>query len=593
MEVAAEYRARLEQRRSIQQTQERLHRRIGNYRLGVGIGAAVLSYFIFGRVWLSPFWLVVPFVVFIWLMWWHSRVLDRLERANRAVKFYEQGAARIEDRWAGQGETGERYRDPAHVYADDLDILGRGSLFELLCTARTLPGEETLAKWLLGPSSAEEIIARQEAVADLRERLDLREELAVLGETLRSGVKLEPLSKWGEDPPIRFPRGGRHVAKAIVAAILITFGLYMAGLTKRTPFLAAILIELVFSGLLHERVQRVHDAVQKPAQELSLVADVLRCIEQQKFEAPLLRSMQASLQIDHQIASERIRRLGKLVDLWEYQHNQFLAPVLAAFLWGTQMAMAVERWRTQSGTAIRRWLYAVGEFEALCSLASYSFEHPADVFPAISDRAAIFDAEGLGHPLMSEHGCVRNDVKLGGELRLLIVSGSNMSGKSTLLRSVGLSTVMAWAGAPVRAHCLEISPLAVGASIRVVDSLQDGRSRFYAEITRLRHIKDLTERDRPLLFLIDEVLSGTNSHDRRIGAAAIVRSLIDRGAIGMITTHDLALAGIAETLGERAANVHFSDTIVDGQLQFNYHLLPGIVEHSNALELMRSVGLEV
>ncbi|HLJ48274.1 MAG TPA: hypothetical protein VKU01_19805 [Bryobacteraceae bacterium] len=593
MDVAAEYRARLEQRRAIQNTQERLHRRIGNYRLGVGLAAAVLSYFIFGRVWLSPFWLVVPFVVFMWLMWWHSRVLERLERANRAVKFYEQGMARIEDRWIGKGEGGEHYRDASHVYADDLDILGRGSLFELLCTARTLPGEEVLASWLLSPSSAEAVLERQQAVADLRERLDLREELAVLGETLRSGVKLEPLSKWGEEPPVRFPRGSRNAAKAIVAIFVITLGLYMAGVTKRTPFLAAILVELVFSGWLHQRVQRVHDAVQKPAQELSLVADVLRCIEQQKFAAPLLRRMQEELQIDHQIASDRIRRLGKLVDLWEYQHNQFLAPILAAFLWGTQMAMAVEEWRTRSGPGIRRWLLAVGEFEALCSLASYSFEHPADVFPTIAAGPAEFDAEALGHPLMSETGCVRNDVRLGGDLQLLIVSGSNMSGKSTLLRSVGLSTVMAWAGAPVRARRLKISPVTVGASIRVVDSLQDGRSRFYAEITRLRHIKDLTQGDRPLLFLIDEVLSGTNSHDRRIGAAAIVRSLVDRGAIGMITTHDLALVGIADMLEERAANVHFTDTIVDGQLQFNYHLMPGVVEHSNALELMRSVGLEV
>jgi DNA mismatch repair ATPase MutS len=184
-------------------------------------------------------------------------------------------------------------------------------------------------------------------------------------------------------------------------------------------------------------------------------------------------------------------------------------------------------------------------------------------------------------------------VRLGGECPLLIISGSNMSGKSTLLRSVGLNTVLAWAGAPVRATRLELSPLQVGASIRIVDSLLDGKSRFYAEIMRLRQIMDLAGQERTLVFLVDEILSGTNSHDRRIGAEALVRTLVDRGAIGLITTHDLALAHIADGLGSRASNMHFSDTILDGKLNFDYHLRPGVVEHSNALELMRSVGLDV
>jgi DNA mismatch repair ATPase MutS len=268
-------------------------------------------------------------------------------------------------------------------------------------------------------------------------------------------------------------------------------------------------------------------------------------------------------------------------------------------MWKTQFAMALETWRAHSGREIRQWLAAVGEFEAICSLASHSFEHPEDPFPTLASNggpaAACFDARGLGHPLQPETTFVRNDVRIGGDLRLLIISGSNMSGKSTLLRSIGLNTVLAWAGATVRAEALSLSKLQVGASIRIVDSLQDGRSRFYAEITRLRQIMDLAAHvhGRTLLFLVDEMLSGTNSHDRRIGAQALVESLVARGAIGLITTHDLALAHIADALGSAAANMHFSDTIVDGRLSFDYHLRPGIVEHSNALELMRSVGLEV
>ena len=246
-----------------------------------------------------------------------------------------------------------------------------------------------------------------------------------------------------------------------------------------------------------------------------------------------------------------------------------------------------------SGSAHRRLDTRGCGVEALSSLATFAFERPQATFPELVSAGPMFEADGIRHPLMNPKTCVPNDVRLGGDGRLLIVSGSNMSGKSTLLRSIGLNAVLAWAGAPVTADRLRISPVAVGASIRVIDSLQDGRSRFYAEITRLRQIVDLTAGDRPPLFLLDELLSGTNSHDRRVGAEAVVRALVERGAVGLITTHDLALTAVASTLDGRATNVHFDDRIDDGRISFDYKLKPGIVEHSNALELMRAVGLDV
>ena len=270
-----------------------------------------------------------------------------------------------------------------------------------------------------------------------------------------------------------------------------------------------------------------------------------------------------------------------------------LSTLYSLLLWSTQFAIAIENWRRISGPAVGRWLAAVGEFEALCALSGYGYEHPADPFPELVEQGICFEGEGLGHPLLPVDLCVRNDVRLGGELRVLLVSGSNMSGKSTLLRTVGTNAVLAFAGAPVRAAGLRLSPLSVGASIRIVDSLQDGSSRFYAEITRLRQLVDMTKGAFPLLFLLDELLHGTNSHDRRIGAEAVVRGLVDRGAVGLFTTHDLALAEIAEALGPRAANVHFQDHLEDGKIVFDYVMRPGIVRKSNALELMRSVGLEV
>ena len=235
----------------------------------------------------------------------------------------------------------------------------------------------------------------------------------------------------------------------------------------------------------------------------------------------------------------------------------------------------------------------MGEFEALSSLASFSFEHPKDPFPEIVEGKVCFEGLGLGHPLLPESDCVRNDVRLDRERQVLLVSGSNMSGKSTLLRTVGTNAILAMAGAPVRAESLRLSPLNVGASIRVTDSLESGVSRFYAEITRIRRLMDMTSGDSTLLFLLDELLHGTNSHDRRIGAEAIVRRLVEKGAIGMVTTHDLAIANIEDDLKPRVANVHLQDHLENGKMKFDYKLRPGVVEHSNAIELMRSIGLEV
>ncbi len=236
--------------------------------------------------------------------------------------------------------------------------------------------------------------------------------------------------------------------------------------------------------------------------------------------------------------------------------------------------------------------------EALSSFAGFHYERPSYAFPELAfpesaEQSPYFEGQALAHPLLPEDGVVANDVTITGELQVLVVSGSNMSGKSTLLRTIGVNTVLAQAGAPVRARRLRLSPLTVAASIRIQDSLREGASRFYAEIKRLRQIMQLADGPTPVLFLIDEFLHGTNSHDRRIGAEAIVRGLVERRAIGLITTHDLALAHIAEALGAVGRNVHFQDHLEDGRMRFDYKMRPGIVEKSNAIELMRSIGLEV
>jgi hypothetical protein len=609
----------LDERRADIAARGRRHRILGYGRLAAVTGAAAV-------VWLalagqfSIVWVAVPIAVFAVLAVIHDQLLRVLERRRRAQRFFERALARLDGKWAGSGEPGDRYLDAAHPYARDLDLFGPGSLFELLCTARTHIGEDTLARWLLAPAGPETVRARQEAVDELRPRVDLREDLAVVAEESRTGVDPVSLAAWGEAPGL-LERGRLHAAVwaltalgVVGASALAVYGLSLAGAVRisepvsillRDIFLAALAVNATFLYRVHKRIAAVVTAAEEAAHELKLLSEVLLRLERESFQSPLLGALRASLDTEGATPSKRIGRLNRLMELLDSRDHLLVRLAEPFVLWTTHLAFAVEAWRRHSGPVVRRWLTATGEMEALCSLASHAFEHPGDPFPEFSGEGALLEAEAIGHPLIEESRVVRNDVRIGGAgcplgpagPRVLVVSGSNMSGKSTLLRTLGVNAVLAQAGAPVRAGRLRMSPLAVGASIRVTDSLQGGVSRFYVEILRLRQILDATARPgpegAPVLFLIDEFLHGTNSHDRRIGAEAVVRGLVDRGAIGLVTTHDLALADIASVLGERAANVHFEDHLEDGRMVFDYAMRPGVVRKSNAIELMRSVGLEI
>ena len=586
------YTARLESRRQAAARHDQRDRTIGNLRLLVFTSAAVLAWLAWGRDALSPFWLGLPAAVFVGLMAAHERVLRARRAAGRAVAHYERALARLDGEWAGHGETGARFLDGAHPYAADLDLFGQGSLFELMSTARTRMGEAALASWLLETTEPAVLRARHEAIAEMRPMLDLREDLALLGEDVRTGVHPAELAAWGESPPLLESRRARAIAFAIPCLVAVCAVLWGA-LGWRDPFFAMLAAVAIFIARFRRVVSRVVEAVEQPAHDLALLAKVLSRLEQERFTSARLGNLRAALDVAGLPPSARIAKLSRLIELLAERENPFMRAIGPLMLWTQQLAFAIEAWRRLSGPALRRWLDAVGEIEALCALAAYAYEHPADVFPEFESGGACFEGDEMAHPLLDPARVVPNSVRLGGDLRVMIVSGSNMSGKSTLLRTVGINAVLAQAGAPVRARRLRLSRLALGASIRTMDSLQDGTSRFYAEIKRLHQIMELTAGPLPVLFLLDELLHGTNSHDRRIGAEAIVRGLVERGAMGLVTTHDLALAQVVEALAARAANVHFEDQFENGRMTFDYRLHAGVVEKSNALELMRSVGLEV
>jgi hypothetical protein len=592
MSVSEKYAQRLSLRDAQVARLTKLHERIGSGRLALGAVALLLAWGAFYERAFAPLWLLIPVVAFASLVLYQLSVRQRRAAAERAAKYYRHGIARLEDRWTGQGQSGERFAGNAHIYAADLDLFGKGSLFELLSVARTRMGEDTLARWLLEPASRATILQRQAATTDLRERLDLREDMAVLGEDDEVGVHPEALLAWAETPN-ELP-GGALLAVAFIFPLLAILTAGVWGLRGfASAFIIVVLIEAAIAYAVKRPLYKAIYGTESAFRDLKLFAGLLIRIERDTFTAPALRDLVRRLSSHTLPASETIARLARVIDFAAARNNPFLRFVDTPLLYSLHVALAAERWRRDHGKAIREWVDVLGEFEALSSLAGYSYEHPQDPFPELVAGPATFVATELGHPLIAAAKCVRNSVSIEGTTRVLLVSGSNMSGKSTLLRTVGINTVLAMAGAPVRARSLRLTPLQVGASIRVNDSLQEGSSRFYAEITRLREIYTLLEGERPLLFLLDELLQGTNSKDRLTGAEGLVRAFVVAGAIGLVSTHDLALTHISDLPPGALRNVHFQDELVDGRMRFDFELRDGVVAKSNGIELMRAIGLAV
>jgi len=586
------YTDRLAARRATIAALERRDRALSAARLTVFVAGVVSAALAWGWEAIPATWVGLPVACFVALILIHDRVIERLERGRAAARWFELGILRLDGRWPDTGTDGARHLRPEHPYAADLDLFGSGSLYQRLCSARTVAGEDLLADWLLAPASKDVVVARQAAIAELRDRLDLREEMALLAADVRTGVDSARLAHWGQATAVVFPPGAGPLCWIAGAAGLAALIGWPLGL-GHVPLVAMAMVVGVIDRVLARRTSAVTAGLSLPPRELELLVALLQRLAEESFGAARLVELREVLRSGGATPARALDRLARLVHLLDSRGNPMFAPFAFLVLWTPLVAMAIEGWRRRYGSDVARWLAAVGELEALSSLAGYAFECPDDPFPEIASGDVRLEAHGLAHPLLDSAVAVRNDVTLDGAHRLLVISGSNMSGKSTLLRTVGTNTVLALAGAPVRAARFVLTPLEVGASIRLQDSLAQGESRFYAEILRLKAIVEQAEGERPSLYLLDEILHGTNSHDRRIGAEAVVRGLVERGSIGLVTTHDLALAKIVDALAPHAKNVHFEDRIEDGKILFDYRVREGVVTRSNALDLMRSIGLDV
>jgi DNA mismatch repair ATPase MutS len=339
---------------------------------------------------------------------------------------------------------------------------------------------------------------------------------------------------------------------------------------------------------------RVFGAVSSSPGAFSRLRPTLRSIEEASLKAPLLSRLQRVFSDGPRSASEQMHRFERVLSWFELRHNGMVYPFInVLFLWDFHSVVALERWQAQSGRALAPWLEALGQWEALSSLAGLAHDNPDFIFPELSRDPSVYEAHGLGHPLIPARARVPNDVLLGGPGSALLVTGSNMSGKSTLLRAMGIAAVLGLAGTAVCARSLRISPMRVYTSMRISDSLSQGVSHFYAELKKLRAALLATRGEFPVFFLLDEILHGTNSEERQIGARWILAQLIEAGATGAVSTHDLGLCALPPNLMNRVHTVHLRESVEGEQMTFDYKLRSGPVSGGNALLLMRSLGLEV
>jgi hypothetical protein len=577
-------------------------RAIATARLGLAV--AVLG-LLMGLVWWrlgSPGWAALGVVVaaFVGLVLVHARVLDARDRAAAGMRFHERGLLRLDHVWDKLPAGSARFRSPDHPFSGDLDVFGRASLMQLVDATETAPGEEKLAALLSSPivgAWPDAVLARQQAVRDLASRTAFREALATAAGVLADEKPpVAPLLSWAEG------EGTMAAAATVVAWVVpaVTLAVVVLGplLHVRGAVVSlVVLVAIALGFLVSSRLAPMLAAVSARESSATRWREMIAAIEREAFEAPLLVALRGRLTSGHRRASEEMGALARIVGFLDARRNEVFRFLIGPLLfWDVHCAVALGRWRARAGRHLREWLDALAEVEALASLAAFAFEHPRFAWPELAPDAML-EATGLGHPLLPEGRCVGNDVSLPSRGRALVVTGSNMSGKSTLLRALGVNAVLAYAGAPVCARSLRIGPARVATCMRIDDSLEEGISHFYAELRRLKRVIDLAREVQgeggAALFLLDEILHGTNSRERVIGAQAVVRELLALGALGAVSTHDLGITALERELGGRVTNVHFEEQVEGEKMTFDFVLRPGIVQSSNALRLMRAVGIDV
>lgn len=600
---ADEYRKKAIQYESVRQEAERRSSRLSSYRLATFLPAAALIVWMLTRGFSATPSVVaaVLFLAFAVLVVRQARVEERIAWLEALGMVNLRWRARIQREWAALPEveppTGVDLS--RHPYAIDLDLFGHASVYQWLGPAATPFGARTLASSLLTPAEPDGIVARQQGIAELARAEDWREHLAAHGILAGAAGKAEidALLNWAEgENPL-----GRHASAIRAAVYAITIGiaalaiLHATGIISVALWLLPILIGVILSFVLVKPVTIAFDRAGGGQRALRRYAALFAHAEAAPRSAARLKDIHDRMSAEGRVASQCMRQLNRILGFADLRRGAaiFHFFIQAATLWDFHVLFALERWRRRAGGRVREWLDALGELDSLAVFAGARHDHPAWCTPEIVSEP-VLTATAIGHPLLTEERRVPNDVTVGPPGTLLLVTGSNMSGKSTLLRAIGLNAVLAQAGSAVCATSFRMPPIDLQTSIRVQDSLELGLSYFMAALARLKGVVDAAEHERDgrvLLYLLDEILQGTNSAERAIAVRSVARHLLEAGAIGAMTTHDLAVAK-EEPLNAAAVLVHFTETVdSDGVMRFDYRLRPGLATSRNALRLMQMIGI--
>ncbi len=577
-----------------------------NLSVGAFLGALALllaAVFNSGGVWLALGALALALFVFAFI---RQVRLDEIHRRYSALcELSAEGLARLRRDWGQmtlRAAPSAPDDSPSAPTAADLDLLGHASLQHLLHSVTSPAGQRTLASWLLTPASAPVIRERQVAVRELAQLPNLRDELSVFGKLSNMPPAeyqrfLAWISASSQLAQSRWLVGWSFAAPVALALLIV------AQVSGVIPYPLWLLIIVANVGLIQWRGRQIEAEVDRVAETRGAFlpyAGLFAYLREQRFQAPLLRRGHDALAAVSGTADARLRALGRIMRFGDARLSVIGPALQIGLLWNVHTLRLLEGWRARTGSQAPQWFELLAELEALAGLATLSFDNPDWAFPTIADAPAYrLEARGMGHPLLPPATCVRNDVSIGPPGTFLLVTGSNMSGKSTLLRAIGVNVTLAQAGGPVCASALSLPPIALATSMRAQDSLAAGVSYFMAELQRLKQVVDELREvaqigERIPLFLLDEILSGTNTSERQIAARSVIRYLLDLGATGAVSTHDLTLAQ-APDLTSLTQPVHFTERFtrhVRGPaMSFDYILRPGIATSVNALKLMEIVGL--
>ena len=541
--------------------------------------------------------LLAGIVLFLVLVAKDASLKNRLLFVQTLSEVNRKELAGLDYRY-GDWKDGAEFLSPTHPYAADLDIFGRHSLFQYVNRCESEGGRKLLADYFSAPAEKRVIKDLQEAVSVLGKQVDWRQKFQAYGSLANMGIQIESdIATWLEQPVTGQSAFWKTVVWLYPAITLLSVYLFLDGRISSGFFGILIVVFILFSFAQSKKNNKAFEILSKFYPKISVIGNLVACLESlEAKDGVALRTLHEQLASDNGIkASGSLRRLGKILGLFEARLNVFLYFFLNTFLlWDVRVGIALQEWKTRFGANMHLWLKAIYQAEAYNSMATLHFNHPEWVFPTISLDDHTFSGSSIGHPLIPSDRRVDNDFRIEGQGKIALITGSNMGGKSTFLRSLGVNMVLACAGAPVCAHSFEVSAAKLMSSMRIADNLAENTSTFYAELKKIRAIIEAVNAGENVFVLLDEILRGTNSLDRHAGSKALMLQLIRKRVVAVIATHDVELANLVNDHPNAIANYHF-DVQVDGQeeLFFDYRLKPGVCQRMNAAILMKQIGIEM